>query len=245
MLRAARMARLEFKPGDIRLVVFDFDGVILESADIKTDAFPQLFSDYPQHQVQIRDYHLAHQGVSRFKKFEWIHAQLLKQPLSEARSKALGEQFSALVLRKVLAAPFVPGAVELLQALQGQRLLAVASGTPEGELHDIVERRGLARYFSEVCGTPRGKAEILRGLMSRFGCSPEQTLMIGDANTDFEAAREVACAFHARIAPGTDAEWQARGASGSTDLWPLLKAFVGKMDSPAGDAGGCQDGVEG
>ncbi|GAF78578.1 unnamed protein product, partial [marine sediment metagenome] len=32
----------------IKAIIFDFDGVIVESSDIKTEAFRELFQDYPQ-----------------------------------------------------------------------------------------------------------------------------------------------------------------------------------------------------
>jgi hypothetical protein len=64
--------------------------------------------------AKVREHHLANLGISRFKKFEWIYANVLQQPLSEAQSQALGEQFSTLALDKILAAPFVPGALEAL-----------------------------------------------------------------------------------------------------------------------------------
>lgn len=222
---------VDLYPTPTKLMVFDFDGVILESAGIKTDAFLELFADYPQHQTRVRDYHLEHQGVSRYQKFEWIYANLLKEPLSEQRSKALGERFSELVLAKVMAAPFVPGALELLDVLHGRTLLAVASGTPEVELRGIVEQRGIAHYFSDVCGAPRTKTEILRSLMFRHRCDPQQTMMIGDASTDYEAASEVGCAFYARMVPGTERHWRARAASGGVDLRALAAAFRSAAES--------------
>lgn len=54
----------------IRAIVLDFDGVIVESLDIKTRAFRDLFSDYPQHLDKIMSYHLAHNAISRYIKFD-------------------------------------------------------------------------------------------------------------------------------------------------------------------------------
>ena len=42
--------------------MFDFDGVILESGDIKTQAFLELFAGYPQFRGTILEYHLGHWG---------------------------------------------------------------------------------------------------------------------------------------------------------------------------------------
>ena len=98
-------------PKTLRAVVFDFDGVILESADLKTEAFVEMFMVHgTKIAEQVRTHHLANLGISRYKKFEWIYATLLQKPLSEQTSQALGQQFSDLALAKILAAPMVPGA---------------------------------------------------------------------------------------------------------------------------------------
>ena len=53
----------------IKAVIFDFDGVILESADIKTESFKDMVSDYPMEIAeQFVEYHMQHMGISRFVK---------------------------------------------------------------------------------------------------------------------------------------------------------------------------------
>ena len=43
----------------IKAVIFDFDGVILESADIKTESFKDMVSDYPMEIAeQFVEYHM-------------------------------------------------------------------------------------------------------------------------------------------------------------------------------------------
>src|SRR5690625_954567 len=139
---------------DASAVIFDFDGVILESVDVKTDAFKELFRAYPEHQEAIVAYHENHLGVSRYHKFAWIYQELLGTMLSPSEEKRLGQQFSDLVLGKLLDCPFVPGAVELLEELKERHVPAfVASGTPQNELNWLVAHRGLSAYFQEVWGS--------------------------------------------------------------------------------------------
>ncbi|TMQ26962.1 MAG: HAD family hydrolase, partial [Deltaproteobacteria bacterium] len=162
----------------VRAVVFDFDGVILESADVKTEAFVELYAEHGAAVVErVRAHHLANLGISRFKKFAWIAEHVLGRPLGDADSAALGERFAALALEKVLAAPFVPGAEAALAVLARAGLPRfVASGTPQDELALIVDRRGLRPVFHEVHGTPREKPEILRDVMARHELAPDQVL---------------------------------------------------------------------
>src|SRR5438128_9414038 len=122
-------------------IVFDFDGVILESASVKTDAFCDLYADHGAAVVaRVRAHHLANLGISRFKKFAWIAEHVLDHAITDAESAALGRRFTELALERVLAAPFVPGARQALDTLARTHALFVASGTPQDEPDLIVHR---------------------------------------------------------------------------------------------------------
>jgi phosphoglycolate phosphatase-like HAD superfamily hydrolase len=212
----------------IRAVVFDFDGVILESADVKTEAFIGLYAEHgPEVVERVRAHHLANLGISRFKKFAWIAEHVLEQPLNEAGLAALGERFSSMALDKVLCAPFVPGAEAALVALAERGLPKfVASGTPQDELSLIVDRRGLGPSFHEVHGTPREKPAIVRDLMARYELSPDQVLFIGDGMSDYKAARAVGTEFLARDTPALHDEWVALGVRLEPDLVRLPEVIA-------------------
>ena len=180
----------------LRAIVFDFDGVILDSANVKTEAFVELYAHHgAEVTARVREHHLANLGISRFKKFEWIATHILGAPLTAEHSRELGEQFSALALSRVLSAPFICGAQDSLAQLASKYPLFVASGTPQEELDTIVDRRGLRPYFREIHGTPREKPEILRDIMQRFGLSTSELLFIGDGMSDYKAASAVGVEF--------------------------------------------------
>ncbi len=144
-----------------KVIVLDFDGVILESLDIKTKAFLKVFSGYPEHAEEIARYHLQNGGVSRYKKFEHICNNILRIPLRDGESEELGKHFSEAVINEMLMCPFVKGALEFLEKYSRIATLYIASGTPEDELRYIVEKRGLSKYFKAVYGTPALKTDII------------------------------------------------------------------------------------
>lgn len=213
-----------FDPAAIGLVIFDFDGILLESADIKTEAFIEMFSEHPEHQDSIRAYHLAHQGISRFRKFEWIYAELLRQPLDSATSQALGKCFSALVMEKILNAPFVLGACELLGLLKERGLpMAIVSGTPQGELDDITARRGLRHYFEAIVGSPTEKPVAVWELLARNRLMPQQAVFLGDGLSDHRAAVVTGVHFVGRRTSSAPGLWDGIPLpSLLDDLTPLL-----------------------
>lgn len=178
-----------------KALAFDFDGVIVNSNTIKTDAFRHLFAAWPEHLDEIVRIHRRYGGISRHRKFDMIYKDLLKQPLSEEKRKQLGEEFSAYVFDAVLACPLVEGAEAFLEEWAPRRPIFVISGTPDGELKEIVKQRGLDRFFTEVHGSPSTKPDVLRDIMARHGIDPSDMPYIGDAPSDEEAARTCGLRF--------------------------------------------------
>lgn len=184
-------------------IVFDFDGVILDSANIKTRAFRDLFDpEGPSARDAIVEYHKAHGGISRFEKFRWAYREVLRRPLTDAEEARLGSRFNELVEEAVMAAAWIPGAREFLEARAATLPLFVASGTPETELRRIVERRGMNRFFRGVFGSPAKKDAILRAIADSIGTPPARLAMIGDAVTDFEGARAAGAEFVGVVVDG-------------------------------------------
>ncbi len=189
---------------DWQAIIFDFDGVIVESGKIKTQAFAELYRPYGDDIVaQVVQFHTQNGGMSRYRKFRHFQEHFLHQPpLTEAEEKQLDIRFSELVVEAVIAADPVPGAIELIRQQSGKIPLFVASGTPEVELKVIVERRGLAPYFTAVRGAPALKKTIIAEILSAHDLAAESVLMIGDAMADYEGAQANRTAFLGRVFPG-------------------------------------------
>ena len=62
----------------IKNIIFDFDGVIADSTNIKTEAFVALYSQYSEEtQSQVKSYHIRHSGVSRYKKIYYFQKEIV------------------------------------------------------------------------------------------------------------------------------------------------------------------------
>jgi phosphoglycolate phosphatase-like HAD superfamily hydrolase len=193
----------EMTPARFDAIVFDFDGVLVESVDVKTQAFASLYEPHGEKVVrQVVAWHLAHGGVSRFEKFRHFHWHFLGTELSSSEEAGLGERFSMLVEDAVVGASWVPGAREFLESYFRSLPLYVASGTPDEELRRILDRRNIRHYFRSVAGSPLRKEDILRHFAKISGVALDRMLMIGDATTDFEGALGAGTCFLGRVKPG-------------------------------------------
>jgi len=180
----------------IRAIAFDFDGVLVESVDIKNRAYARLFEKEEEELVKsILAYHFKNAGVSRFIKFRTIYQEILERPLSEGELQLLCDRFSRLVVDEVVAAPWVEGAQDFLVKNKDHYTFAIISGTPEDELKQIVRSRAMEPFFDVVLGSPKDKVALLREVMFRFDLNPKEILFIGDAETDWNAARATEVPF--------------------------------------------------
>jgi len=175
----------------------------LESVDIKTAAFVDLFKDFPEHLDEIKEYHLLNGGISRQRKFCHIYKNILKKPLSEKKINELCRKFRKLVIDKVVAADFVGGAQEFLQKNAGHFEMFVASGTPQEEIEEVVQSKGLIKYFAGVYGSPKTKDKIVSDIMKKDRFKQEEVLFVGDSITDLNAAKETGVHFVARVSVET------------------------------------------
>lgn len=211
----------------IKAVIFDVDGVIIESAEIKTKAFELLFADYPDKVGGIVDYHKRNAGISRYLKFRHFYEKMLGQELSSQKEAELGERFSQIVLEQVLKAPLVPGAIDFLSRNKDRYYFFIASGTPDEELRNIIDYRQLSYLFREIHGTPKQKTEIIEDILDRYSFKKNEVVFIGDAESDRTSAEKVGVFFIARITPDNhdlqDCRWRVNDL---TALDTILEAIV-------------------
>jgi phosphoglycolate phosphatase-like HAD superfamily hydrolase len=185
-------------PNQIELLILDFDGVVIESNEIKTQAFEKVFSQFPQYKDAMMQFHYENISVSRIEKFDYLAALMGRGADSKLKAE-MADNFSQYVLECILTAPLVKGAERLLKMAKGQLPLYLASVTPANELNHILEKRGLLHWFDGVYGCPPWtKANAIRDILSRNSILPKNSLLIGDSAGDQRAALETGIQFIAR-----------------------------------------------
>ena len=188
---------MESNRNEWQAVLFDFDGVIAASHEVKCAAFAALFAAHgPEVQQAVVRYHLDNGGLPRHLKLRHSCEQIARVAVDEAGLAELGERFAALVYEGVLAAPLLPGVDRTLRELSDRQVSAfVVSGTPVEEMRRVVAAKGLGPFFLEVHGSPRAKAEIIHDILARHRFTPERCLFVGDALADYRAARATGLHF--------------------------------------------------
>lgn len=103
------------------------------------------------------------------------------------------ERFSAIGKYENTVYPYTERILAMLKE-RGFRLF-VATSKPEKFAVDILEHFGLAKYFEKIrgIGMDESKVEkdvVISRLMSEFGLSPTDTVMVGDRSFDIDGAHK-------------------------------------------------------
>lgn len=180
----------------IKNIFFDFDGVLAESVNVKTEAFRNLYLHMGEDIAEkVVEYHLAHGGVSRFDKIRHYHNEFLNLEIKDEEVTEWANRFSELALTGVVNAPEVAGAVAFLDAYHKQYRCWVITGTPTDEIRPILVQRGWDKYFEDAFGSPEKKVYWTEYIIEKEGLKREETVFVGDAPTDQDAAAKANLTF--------------------------------------------------
>jgi phosphoglycolate phosphatase-like HAD superfamily hydrolase len=172
----------------VKNIFWDFDGVIKDSVAVKADAFEQLFLPFgKQLAKKVRLHHEEHGGMSRFDKFP-LYLSWSSQEKSESLVNEYAKKFSTLVKQQVIDSQWVDGALEYLQNNHENQQFFLVTATPQQEIEEIISELKIQYYFQQVVGSPTSKNRALKILLEKYTIDPEDSIMIGDSSSDYEAA---------------------------------------------------------
>jgi len=172
-----------------KTLIFDFDGVILDSNSIKTRAFYEVALPFGEEAAsELVRYHTAHGGISRFVKFEHLFKVILKKDDYFNAVQNAVSAFAAICKRELLVCPEAPGIREFMKHLPEGSTRMVVSGGAQDELRMIARERGLVSYFHAVFGNPDTKFDIFQRELDA-GRIAHPFLMFGDSKLDYEVTK--------------------------------------------------------
>lgn len=172
------------------LWLFDCDGVILQSNQIKSQTMYQValhFSDENTAQL-YQQYHQNNAGFTRFKKFTYLFETLLNRQSFEDDYQQALTMFSQMCMDQLIECPLTKDAENLLLQLPEGAHKYIISAASEVDLQHIFAKKGLDHLFTGIYGGPRTKTEIFSDVLA---CHPNsKPIFFGDAKADYLVAEK-------------------------------------------------------
>ena len=176
----------------IKLIIFDYDGVICNSVSVKTDAFIELYKSLKPNQLEVlKKYHLDNGGISRYEKIKYFEKLFFNKEIDVRELNSKAHQFSKLVKKKVIDSDFLPGVISFVKNCNKRGIYTfICTGTPHYEILEILESQGIKNLFNDVFGSPESKISIIKRILKKYNFTNLECLFVGDAMTDHKAAKE-------------------------------------------------------
>ncbi|MEL3970782.1 HAD-IA family hydrolase [Rossellomorea oryzaecorticis] len=167
------------------IIIFDCDGVLLDSNKQKSDAFKITLKDYDNNYIEdFLDYHKNNGGISRYEKFKYFLSNILENKFEETTYKVMLKNFSKNCIELYTKVDMTEGSLKLLSSLSEKKCF-IASGSDQEELIEVFKKRDLDKYFNGIFGSPTPKNEIIGNILEN---NIGKALMIGDSIQDYKAA---------------------------------------------------------
>lgn len=188
---------LENSVKPIDLIVFDCDGVLLESMGAKIEAFRRWVPGaYAAHREAFMAGVMDGFGKARSHHIRTFYCEILGQNPSEDFLEAEVARFTEICEPLCAVAEWRVGSREFVQACREAGIPRyVLSGTPQAPLNAMLKSTGGAELFDVIIGSPPAKPESLTRILSETGTPAQRCVFVGDAEADRAAAAHVGAHF--------------------------------------------------
>jgi HAD superfamily hydrolase (TIGR01549 family) len=174
-----------------KVILWDFDGVLMDSNSIRDIGFERVLSNYPKPFVlELMDFHRSNGGLSRYVKFRYFFENILKQDISDTEIQELANEFS-VIMKSLLLNPklLIEDSINFvkLRFEEGVKM-HIVSGSDQEELRYLCKEHEIAKYFISIHGSPTPKNQLVKELIDSNNYIKSEIVLIGDSINDFEAA---------------------------------------------------------
>lgn len=172
-------------------IVFDCDGVLVDSNTIKSDAFEETLEGEDEQAIQVfLNYHAQNGGVPRRVKFEWFYGVYLKRENHSTLVEEALNRFKVILKSRLAKAQLIPGVEDYLKMINSsEKKCFVISAAADDELVWLLKEKSIYRYFDKVLGSGKSKQQHLSDLIDANLINAKSSLFFGDSQADYMAAK--------------------------------------------------------
>ncbi len=176
-------------------IILDFDGVILNTHKLKTEAFYYIFKPYGKKIAKkSKNFHLKNIGKNRFYKFNYIFNKFIKKKISQSISKSLDVQFDNYLKKKTKRLKVSDYLINFLKKDKKYNFY-ISTSTPLDKIKILLKEKKIYKSFKKVFGSPRSKDIHIRIIKK----NKNPTLFIGDSVEDYNVSKKNRVKFILKI----------------------------------------------
>jgi phosphoglycolate phosphatase-like HAD superfamily hydrolase len=173
------------------MILWDFDGVLIDSDKIRENGFRTVLENYPHEQVdKLIQFHRQNGGLSRYVKFRYFFEKIRGEQITEKEVFKYAEEFSSL-MKLALVNPelLIKESIEFVKDNYRLFEMHIVSGSDQNELRGLCDVLGISSFFKTINGSPTPIIELVRSLVENTKFTLNEIVLIGDSVNDYDAAR--------------------------------------------------------
>jgi HAD superfamily hydrolase (TIGR01549 family) len=178
-------------------MVFDFDGVIIDSTEVKIDEYRNLFSQFTKNETTLNgiiNIYKNSVGIPREITLKKVFKEALGKTISNQEVENLSLDYSKQIFRRLEAIEPLKGFLEYLAIHQGLNK-HIISGAPNSDVSHLVKKLNLSKYFKSIKGGPLNKKNELINIRKREKINAQDIVYFGDQKNDYIAAKSAGVGF--------------------------------------------------
>lgn len=177
-------------------LVFDFDGTLVDSSDIKERAYTAAITEaIVAPEAEVRQAYRAHGTLNRVPQlFRAFHDLAGRDPEDHELEAMIASYGRFVKANNQEVRPF-DGMRCFLETARPKHRLVVASNAPQDELEAACSILGLEPLFDRIYGYPTSKEEAIQRVGREWALPVGRVLYIGDRAEDALVARRAGVAF--------------------------------------------------
>ena len=175
----------------IKVIFWDFDGVILNSNEVRDKGFETVLRDFPKDEVdQLLSFHRKNGGLSRYVKFRYFFEEIKGEEISEEEINDWASKFSDIMLSSLKEKTLLISETNNFIKENHQNYhMHIVSGSDQTELRELCKILEIDHFFKSIHGSPTPKNDLVKMLIDKHNYNPTNGILIGDSINDFEAAK--------------------------------------------------------
>jgi HAD superfamily hydrolase (TIGR01509 family) len=176
----------------IRAIIFDFDGVIVDSETEKFKTLKKILKDY---NIVLRENAFKHilgkkTGVFLNEEFPEL-SQQEKENIIQERREHTKEKL-----------PLIPGITALLTTLYDKYLIALVTGSEKNSVERILKENNLTQFFNQIItgeqfSSSKPDPECYNIALKKMRVQPSEAIIIEDSPSGILAGKNAGCCVFA------------------------------------------------
>lgn len=178
-----------------KAIIWDLDGTLIDSNEIKTDGFRILFSEHERHMIEaLIDYHEENGGLSRYDKIKFFYKKNYNEKISDRLLFNLANNYSEIVMNNLKNPKLLFNySKKLISEFKLDNILVTASD--QNEAIEVLEFHGIKCLFSKIYGSPTNKLENLKNVLKDYSLINKDIVYVGDSINDLNFCNELSIDF--------------------------------------------------